>query len=197
MASPAGIRALHPPPYVKGTILERPRSRPALTRVRPMRRLPPPCGQGLLRNRGTIEWPTPSPPRRRLAKPKSTARAMWRCAREYAQPFGGSLRRSTAVTSRKLKPLTGTPFPSSIPWSASASFTGTRRRDTRAGSRLEFARCREVTAMNGQEKLRGTAPPPSAPIPLKLGPAARRRFLLQVMRGRVPRDPAAPAPKKP
>jgi hypothetical protein len=51
--------------------------------------------------------------------------------------------------------------------------------------------------MDANEKIRwdrdSLTPPP---VTLKLKPAARRQYLLQVLRGRVPREPAAP-PKSP
>jgi hypothetical protein len=51
--------------------------------------------------------------------------------------------------------------------------------------------------MEANEKVRwdhtALTPPP---VSLKLKPAARRQYLLQVLRGRVPREPAAP-PKTP
>ena len=43
--------------------------------------------------------------------------------------------------------------------------------------------------MNANEKARWAAiPPVAAPPSFKLKPAARRQYLLQVIRGRVPRD---------
>jgi hypothetical protein len=50
--------------------------------------------------------------------------------------------------------------------------------------------------MDAKQKVRWAAPAASPPVSLKLKPAARRQYLLQVMRGRVPREPAAP-PKTP
>jgi hypothetical protein len=52
--------------------------------------------------------------------------------------------------------------------------------------------------MEANEKVRWdqTALTPPPPVSLKLKPAARRQYLLQVLRGRVPREPAAP-PKTP
>ena len=50
--------------------------------------------------------------------------------------------------------------------------------------------------MDANEKARWVIPPVTAPVSLKLKPAARRQYLLQVIRGRVPREPAAP-PKTP
>jgi hypothetical protein len=49
--------------------------------------------------------------------------------------------------------------------------------------------------MDANEK-RWAAVPATPPVSLKLKPAARRQYLLQVIRGRVPREPAAP-PKTP
>ena len=46
--------------------------------------------------------------------------------------------------------------------------------------------------MNANPKTGWGAPPASAPTSLKLKPAARRQYLLQVLRGRVPREPAPP-----
>jgi hypothetical protein len=51
--------------------------------------------------------------------------------------------------------------------------------------------------MEANEKARWAATTPATtPVSLKLKPAARRQYLLQVIRGRVPREPAAP-PKTP
>jgi hypothetical protein len=52
--------------------------------------------------------------------------------------------------------------------------------------------------MEANEKARWNHVPanPNPPVSLKLKPAARRQYLLQVLRGRVPREPAAP-PKSP
>jgi hypothetical protein len=50
--------------------------------------------------------------------------------------------------------------------------------------------------MDANEKVRWDRMPVAPPVSLKLKPAARRQYLLQVLRGRVPREPAAP-PKTP
>jgi hypothetical protein len=50
--------------------------------------------------------------------------------------------------------------------------------------------------MEANEKANWANPPVTPPVSLKLKPAARRQYLLQVLRGRVPREPAAP-PKTP
>jgi hypothetical protein len=50
--------------------------------------------------------------------------------------------------------------------------------------------------MEANEKARWNHVPVNPPVSLKLKPAARRQYLLQVLRGRVPREPAAP-PKSP
>ncbi len=50
--------------------------------------------------------------------------------------------------------------------------------------------------MDANEKIRWADVPATPPVSLKLRPAARRQYLLQVLRGRVPREPAAP-PKTP
>jgi hypothetical protein len=46
--------------------------------------------------------------------------------------------------------------------------------------------------MDANDKARWDAVPAPAPVGLKLKPAARRQYLLQMLRGRVPRDPAPP-----
>ena len=46
--------------------------------------------------------------------------------------------------------------------------------------------------MDANEKARWGTAPVAPPVSLKLKPAARRQYLLQVLRGRVPREPAAP-----
>ena len=50
--------------------------------------------------------------------------------------------------------------------------------------------------MDANEKVRWAAVPANPPVNLKLKPAARRQYLLRVIRGRVPRVPGAP-PKTP
>ena len=44
--------------------------------------------------------------------------------------------------------------------------------------------------MEANEKARWNHVPANPPVSLKLKPAARRQYLLQVLRGRVPREPA-------
>jgi hypothetical protein len=51
--------------------------------------------------------------------------------------------------------------------------------------------------MEANEKARWNHVPVTPPVSLKLKPAARRQYLLQVLRGRVPREPAAAPPKSP
>ena len=65
-------------------------------------------------------------------------------------------------------------------------------RATQEPSGCTYSRDAVEVVMNADPRTRWGVPPAPAPTSLKLKPAARRQYLLQVLRGRVPREPAPP-----